>query len=200
MARTGRIIPSVSAAQKWIFYVSSSLQMSPSLTGIQPEKKNDTDFNNWVDKGKGSKPDPFAPMRRHLDPGFKCSEKSVMNGDWPGYANCKPVTCTLSSSTKTSFAAASLPMAFFNASSSSLCYVLAKLLIFYGRTPFVLQENHKASLLSLLRSKFFFFSSFCMAKLSVSFWWVSRVWWFKGRKEGRKGRVAADATELYLPP
>jgi hypothetical protein len=39
-----------------------------------------------------------------------------------------------------------------------------------------------------------------MAKLSVSFWWVSRVWWFKGRKEGRKGRVAADATELYLPP
>jgi hypothetical protein len=46
MARTGRIIPSVSAAQKWIFYVSSSLQMSPSLTGIQPEKKNDTDFNN----------------------------------------------------------------------------------------------------------------------------------------------------------
>jgi hypothetical protein len=87
-------------------------------------------------------------MRRHLDPGFKCSEKSVMNGAWPGYANCKPVTCTLSSSTTTSFAAVSLPMAFFTASSSSLCYVLAKLLIFCGRTPFVLQENHKASLIS----------------------------------------------------
>jgi hypothetical protein len=39
MARTRRTIPFVSAAQKWIFYVSSSLQMSPSLKGNQPEKK-----------------------------------------------------------------------------------------------------------------------------------------------------------------
>jgi hypothetical protein len=46
VAGTGRTIPFVSAAQKWIFYVSSSLQMSPSLKGNQPEKKYDTDFNN----------------------------------------------------------------------------------------------------------------------------------------------------------
>ncbi len=38
-------------------------------------------------------------------------------------------------------------------------------------------------LISLLRSRFFFFS-FYMAELSVSFWWVSGVWWVKGRKEG----------------